>query len=498
MKIKRLLTITMLSVFAFVQNIKAQIGLEYGDSLVFNNSFYLSEQMKFRFGVKEPGIWLVDGEIIHDGQTSNFIKSDELPKEDIILLSCITPSGVYTASVYYYSFTYKAIVKKEEIRISSSLAPGSPYRGNIEWEGPNFSSSSNEWNISPTHPGRYTATIKNNFGGENIVSVLYGIDDSCFFELDSQIGYIANQGEYIPFDGNSHSICAEKNIETNSDLAVEAINCSIRISNLPGIASRVIVYKVGEMNSMVTYYTAVSSTDTQIDIPLNSAGGSYAIVLKDLYEDTILARGGIKIADYGQVVKDFFSKDSVCANTALPQVDGWTWYSSDSVIKKLNGLDGIVNLSASNGCTILTKHLYIKKADQIEAKIFYVSQDTRNPKKWHFSAIYNPNMSYKWDFGDGNSAMGYTVSHIYADTGSYQATLVVYNDCNSDSASYQITIEKEKDPISIIDIIDNYDSKIGAEFDLYSITGQKLEKPRKGLIIVYDRKNHSYHKIINY
>lgn len=46
----------------------------------------------------------------------------------------------------------------------------------------------------------------------------------------------------------------------------------------------------------------------------------------------------------------------------------------------------------------------------------------------HFNAGFpNPNMSYHWDFGDGNSADGHAVTHIYADDGLYvlRLTMVV-------------------------------------------------------------------------
>jgi len=65
---------------------------------------------------------------------------------------------------------------------------------------------------------------------------------------------------------------------------------------------------------------------------------------------------------------------------------------------------------------------------------------------------YDPDgtiVSYSWDFGDGNTATGVTVSHAYADNGSYVVTLTVTdNDGATDSAHATKTI-MNRHPVAI-------------------------------------------------
>jgi PKD repeat protein len=46
-------------------------------------------------------------------------------------------------------------------------------------------------------------------------------------------------------------------------------------------------------------------------------------------------------------------------------------------------------------------------------------------------------VSYLWDFGDGNTAMGLTATHAYADTGTFLVTLTVTDDDGASSSTTQ-------------------------------------------------------------
>ena len=55
--------------------------------------------------------------------------------------------------------------------------------------------------------------------------------------------------------------------------------------------------------------------------------------------------------------------------------------------------------------------------------------------------------SWEWDFGDGTTGSGQTVTHRYAQAGSYQVILTVTNDCGQTaSAKKTITVSAPKTP----------------------------------------------------
>lgn len=54
---------------------------------------------------------------------------------------------------------------------------------------------------------------------------------------------------------------------------------------------------------------------------------------------------------------------------------------------------------------------------------------------------------YSWDFGDGNTAVGISISHLYADPGSYVVTLTVQaSNGQSDSTSQQVEVLESPTP----------------------------------------------------
>ena len=48
--------------------------------------------------------------------------------------------------------------------------------------------------------------------------------------------------------------------------------------------------------------------------------------------------------------------------------------------------------------------------------------------------------SYYWDFGDGTTSTDTNPTHNYANSGYYTVTLIAYNQCNSDTISYNINV----------------------------------------------------------
>ncbi|MBE3088741.1 MAG: PKD domain-containing protein, partial [Actinobacteria bacterium] len=56
-------------------------------------------------------------------------------------------------------------------------------------------------------------------------------------------------------------------------------------------------------------------------------------------------------------------------------------------------------------------------------------------------------VSYSWDFGDGSTGSGVTVTHTYSAPGNYKATLIVTDDGDmQDTCNKEVVIKKNKKP----------------------------------------------------
>jgi len=82
---------------------------------------------------------------------------------------------------------------------------------------------------------------------------------------------------------------------------------------------------------------------------------------------------------------------------------------------------------------------------------------------------YDPDgyiVNYSWDFGDGNTATGVTVSHAYADNGSYSVTLTVTdNDGATDSAHATKTVMNRPPVASFTETAEIVDTDETISFD---------------------------------
>ena len=48
--------------------------------------------------------------------------------------------------------------------------------------------------------------------------------------------------------------------------------------------------------------------------------------------------------------------------------------------------------------------------------------------------------TYRWNFGDGNTSLGQSVTHVYQNNGTYTITLIVEGGCRPDTITQQVTI----------------------------------------------------------
>ncbi len=81
----------------------------------------------------------------------------------------------------------------------------------------------------------------------------------------------------------------------------------------------------------------------------------------------------------------------------------------------------------------------------------------------HFSATIaaGSNVTYAWDFGDGQTAVGVAVTHTYGMVGSYTATVTATNSLGSLSATTVVTVLASEIPISGLAAVNNSPTTLG-------------------------------------
>jgi PKD repeat protein len=65
-----------------------------------------------------------------------------------------------------------------------------------------------------------------------------------------------------------------------------------------------------------------------------------------------------------------------------------------------------------------------------------------NPTELTATITGGSNVTYEWDFGDGNSDTGAVVSHLYAAPGSYTAEVTATNSINQETATTNVQVEE--------------------------------------------------------
>ena len=111
--------------------------------------------------------------------------------------------------------------------------------------------------------------------------------------------------------------------------------------------------------------------------------------------------------------------------------DDFTWSTSETTVS-VTALPGTYSVNATkDGCSrsvSATVHLAEPIANFTTAPNYYVFLG--NEFQFSDSSLaspYSQNVTYNWDFEDGDFASGATTNHLYADTGTYAVMLVVTN-----------------------------------------------------------------------
>lgn len=107
--------------------------------------------------------------------------------------------------------------------------------------------------------------------------------------------------------------------------------------------------------------------------------------------------------------------------------------------------------------------------DNIEVTTYCVNADFTHTTNCYTIAASatdaNPDYTYAWTFGDGNSGSGQNVSHTYINTGTYEVTLIVTDECGIEETSSQIVNIN----VPIIDGAFNIDASVCEQLTVWPV-----------------------------
>ncbi len=127
----------------------------------------------------------------------------------------------------------------------------------------------------------------------------------------------------------------------------------------------------------------------------------------------------------------------------------YSWSNGDSTpsLQMLPPGSYSQQITDANGCKLNSPAIQIQALDSLPAAAF--SYTTSGGQITFSNLSVNGNL-YAWSFGDGSPVvLADSSSHVYAANGSYQVSLIAYNDCGSDTAVQTIMMGS----VSIADVL---------------------------------------------
>lgn len=119
--------------------------------------------------------------------------------------------------------------------------------------------------------------------------------------------------------------------------------------------------------------------------------------------------------------------------------------ASNNTINHLSA--GVYSITYDNGanCKNLNDEIVVESKIEVEGSIQIGSPvEVANGIKVDFSCLANPNANLVWNFGDGETAIGTTVSHVYAHSGNFNVSVNISEDICVGEVNQTLTLVSDK------------------------------------------------------
>jgi len=248
--------------------------------------------------------------------------------------------------------------------------------------------------------------------------------------------YTATSSGWVIFEGQDMNGCFGKDsvyviipdYDLINDLPESQEACSM-VTIDPGTDDFSYEWSNGEMSAMIevmtsgTYTVTVTSIEgcTEVGTTQVTIYPMPAIVFEGVAEDSVMACDNFTLNPMGDFVEYSWNQGMGFDSTFEVTNSGWVYFEGQDENNCIGSDSVYVNIDSVPDVAFTY--------EIIEDSVLFF--------------IINPvaGVSYDWDFGDGQSANGEEVTHVYDIAGDYMISVVASNNCGEEDATESIMID---------------------------------------------------------
>ncbi|MEM7036888.1 MAG: PKD domain-containing protein, partial [Bacteroidota bacterium] len=194
----------------------------------------------------------------------------------------------------------------------------------------------------------------------------------------------------------------------------------------------------GTATDSVMWSTGATTPMLEVTMP-----GTYSVTISNacgMASDTIV------VSQSALTYSGFLAADTMTACTgdsirlySTQMGDTYTWSNGGTNFETFVTTAGTYDLTLSDNCGTGMESVSVNFIDAPTASATVIT--TFLTASWtNGSTNGGGNATYSWDFGDGNMSNQTDPVHVYASSGTYNVTLIVTNECGSDTFVTSVTV----------------------------------------------------------
>ena len=221
-----------------------------------------------------------------------------------------------------------------------------------------------------------------------------------------------------------------------------------------------------DINNMSGGWVETINLASQSDVSISFR---YNLIIASEYESNEFGQALMSFDNtlYGTGVDDFIAQINGDGNGGSAQTSGWQTFTLN--LNDVSAGNHTLRLGGFNNLKTFNDEITIVRIDDVSLTTttaannrpvaIFCAEPTligrRGIVDFDATASYDvdgDNLSYSWDFGDGSSGTGSTVSHMYTTSGTYTAKLTVSDGSScEDEEEIEIVVRPSQAPVAVLE-----------------------------------------------